>query len=128
MRLLIGSLEVNGRFSISSYIEFYDIFVWQIAEKKQQMAFVVKLLMREAQEKSIVEIGRVIDSICQKIHIESFNKSLSNFNEVMKKLIFGDDYEHAEQREYYITRKALMESLEGNEECISIFINIFYAS
>ena len=46
----------------------------------------------------------------------------------MKKLIFGDDYEHSEQREYYITRKALMESLEGNEECISIFINIFYAS
>lgn len=46
----------------------------------------------------------------------------------MKKLIFGDDYYNSDRREYYLTRKALLESLEGNEECISIFINIFYTS
>jgi hypothetical protein len=45
----------------------------------------------------------------------------------MKKLIFGDDYEYADHKEYYLTRKALIESLERNEECISIFINIFYS-
>ncbi len=29
----------------------------------------------------------------------------------MKKLLFGDDYENADRKEYYLTRKALMESL-----------------
>jgi len=53
---------------------------------------------------------------------------LDNFNEVMKKLIFGDDYEFAERKEYYLTRKALVESMQLNEECISIFINIFYSA
>jgi hypothetical protein len=70
--------------------------------------------MKELKEQSIVEIAKVIDVICGKIRIEQFNKSLDNFNEVMKKLIFGDDYENAERREYYLTRKALIESLEGN--------------
>ena len=69
-----------------------------------------------------------MDTICGKIKIENFNKSLDNFNEVMKRLIFGDDYEYSDRREYHMTRKALVESLDRNEECISIFINIFYAS
>lgn len=42
--------------------------------------------------------------------------------------MFGDDYEYSNRKEYYLTRKALIESLHSNEECISIFINIFYAS
>lgn len=53
---------------------------------------------------------------------------MENFNEVMKKLMFGDDYEYSSRKEYYLTRKALVESLQANEECISIFINIFYSS
>lgn len=70
----------------------------------------------------------MIDTVCRKIHLENFNKSLENFNEVMKKLMFGDDYEFSSRNEYYLTRKALVESLHANEECISIFINIFYSS
>ncbi len=46
-RLLIEALEINGRFTITSYVKFYDIFVWQTAEKKEQMEFVAKLLMKE---------------------------------------------------------------------------------
>lgn len=84
--------------------------------------------MKESMEKPITEVSKVIDSICRKIHLENFNKSLDNFNEVMKKLIYGDDYEYSDRKEYYLTRKALIESLQMNEECISIFINIFYSS
>ena len=113
---------------LTSFINFYDIFVWQIASKKIQMEFVAKLLMQDCKERLIMEISRVIDLICSKINIDHFNKALSNFNEVIKKLMFGDDYEYSDRKEYFITRKALLESLEANEECISVFINIFYAS
>jgi hypothetical protein len=128
VRLLIDSLKINEKFTVQSFANFYDIFVWQTVDKKGQMQFVAQILMQNSKERSIVEIGRTIDLVCGKINIEQFNKSLESFNEVMKKLLFGDDYEHAERREYYLTRRALLESLEGNEECISIFINIFYAS
>lgn len=67
--------------------------------------------MQDCKERLILEIGKTIDMICSKINIDNLNKSLDHFNEVMKKLIFGDDYENSERREYYITRKALMESL-----------------
>ena len=90
--LLIESLKINDKFTINSYVTFYDIFVWQIAEKKEQIEFVAKILMQEFKEKLIIEISKVIDMICSKINIDNFNKSLDNFNEVMKKLIFGDDY------------------------------------
>ena len=90
--LLIESLKINDKFTINSYVTFYDIFVWQIAEKKEQIEFVAKLLMQDFKEKLIIEISKVIDMICSKINIDNFNKSLDNFNEVMKKLIFGDDY------------------------------------
>ena len=75
------------------------------------MEFVSKLLMQDHKEKLILHIGQTIDLICSKINIDNFKKSLDNFNEVMKKLIFGDDYENAARREYCVTRKALMESL-----------------
>lgn len=67
--MLIEALCINGRFIIDSYIKFYDIFVWQTANKKEQMEFVGKLLMKELKEQSIVEIARVIDNICNKIRI-----------------------------------------------------------
>jgi hypothetical protein len=35
--MLIDALSINGRFTIASFIKFYDIFVWQIADKKEQM-------------------------------------------------------------------------------------------
>ena len=126
--MLIDSLKVNDKFTIKSYCDFYDIFVWQIAGKKAQIEFVSRMMMRDSKERSIVEVGEIIDLICRKINIDQFNKSLNDFNEVVKKLIFGDDYENSDKKEYYMTRKALHESLEGNEECISIFINIYYAS
>jgi len=55
-----------------------------------------------------VDIGKAVDIISSKIKIENFNKSLDNFNEVMKRLLFGDDYEYANHKEYHMTRKALM--------------------
>ena len=64
--------------------------------------------MKNQRERSIVEIGRVIDIICEKIAIDQFNKSLDDFNEVVKKLIFGDDYDNSDRKEYYITRRALL--------------------
>ena len=48
--MLIEALKVNGNFTITSYIKFYDIFVWQTADKKEQMEFVAKLLMKELKE------------------------------------------------------------------------------
>lgn len=69
MMLLIESLKINGKFTINSYVTFYDIFVWQIAEKKEQMEFVTKLLMQELKEKLIIDISKVIDLICSKIYI-----------------------------------------------------------
>jgi hypothetical protein len=78
--LLIDSLKLNDKFTINSYVTFYDIFVWQIAEKKEQMEFVAKILMQEFKEKLIFEISKVIDLICGKINIDNFNKSLDNFN------------------------------------------------
>ena len=128
VRMLIETLMSNGSFTLTSFMRFYNIFVWQNADKKEQIEFVTKLLMKESMEKPITEVSKVIDSICRKIHLENFNKSLDNFNEVMKKLIYGDDYEYSDRKEYYLTRKALIESLQMNEECISIFINIFYSS
>ena len=45
----------------------------------------------------------------------------------MKKLLFGDDYIYSDRKEYHLTRKALNDSLDKNEECLSIFINIFFS-
>jgi hypothetical protein len=38
----------NGNFTLTSYMKFYDIFVWQSADKKEQVEFVAKLLMKES--------------------------------------------------------------------------------
>jgi 5-carboxymethyl-2-hydroxymuconate isomerase len=128
IRMLIETLMDNGSFTLTSFMKFYNIFVWQNADKREQVEFVVKLLMKDSSERPIAEVSKAIDAICRKIRLENFNKSLENFNEVMKKLIFGDDYEYSNRKEYYLTRKALVESLQLNEECISIFINIFYSA
>lgn len=114
VRMLIETLMANGSFTLTSYMRFYNIFVWQSADKREQVDFVAKLLMKDAAEKSLADISKVIDTICRKIHLENFNKSLENFNEVMKKLMFGDDYEYSSRKEYYLTRKALVESLQAN--------------
>lgn len=108
MRMLEGALSIEGRFTLTSYISFYNIFVWQNANLDEQITFVTRLLMGESRERPIVGIARVIDRVCSKIHIENFSKSLDNFNEVMKKLLFGDDYEYSSRKEYYLTRKALV--------------------
>lgn len=78
--LLIESLKINDRFTINSYMNFYDIFVWQIAQKKQQMEFVVRILMQDFKQKLIIEISKTIDLICSKINIDNLNKSLENFS------------------------------------------------
>jgi hypothetical protein len=108
MRMLEGALSIEGRFTLTSYISFYNIFVWQNASLDEQITFVTRLLMGESRERPIVGIAKVIDRVCSKIHIENFSKSLDNFNEVMKKLLFGDDYEYSSRKEYYLTRKALV--------------------
>ena len=47
IHLLIEALKINEKFVLTSFINFYDIFVWQIASKKIQMEFVAKLLMQD---------------------------------------------------------------------------------
>jgi hypothetical protein len=49
------------------------------------------------------------------------------FNDVLKKLIYGANYEYLGEADKYMTREELKFSFEINEECISIFINVFYA-
>ena len=75
---------------LSSYVNFYDIFVWQMASKKVHMEFVTKILMQNCKERLVTEISKVIDMICGKINLNNFKSSLDNFSEVIKKLIFGD--------------------------------------
>lgn len=45
----------------------------------------------------------------------------------MKKLIFGQEYEDVVEDDKYMTKDDLKLSLDINEECISIFINVFYS-
>ena len=69
VRILIETLMEGGSFTLTSYMRFYNIFVWQSADRREQIEFVVKLLMREASERPICEIGSTIDLICRKIHL-----------------------------------------------------------
>ena len=69
VRILIETLMEGGSFTLTSYMRFYNIFVWQSADRREQIEFVVKLLMREANERPICEIGSTIDLICRKIHL-----------------------------------------------------------
>lgn len=78
--MLIDTLMATGTFTLTSYMRFYNIFVWQSADKKEQVDFVTRLLMKDASEKPLAEISRVIDTVCRKIRLENFNKSLDNFN------------------------------------------------
>lgn len=80
VRLLVETLMTNGSFTLTSYMRFYNIFVWQSADKKEQIDFVARLLMKDAPEKPLADISKIIDTICAKIHLENFNKSLENFN------------------------------------------------
>ena len=45
----------------------------------------------------------------------------------MKKLMFGVRYERCLSEGDFMTREQVRESLLANEECISIFVNVFYA-
>jgi hypothetical protein len=51
---------------------------------------------------------------------------VDNFSEIVKKLLFGEEFVFALKNEYFLTRRALIDSLERNEECVSIFVNVFY--
>ena len=45
VRLLIDSLSSMNSFVFSSYLSFYELFVWQQADKNTQIEFVLKVLM-----------------------------------------------------------------------------------
>lgn len=45
----------------------------------------------------------------------------------MKKLMFGSQYERCHSQEETMSREEARKSLLINEECISIFVNLFYA-
>lgn len=36
MKMLVTSLESNYKFTLTSYMKFYNIFVWQNATKEEQ--------------------------------------------------------------------------------------------
>lgn len=80
MKILITSLMQNGNFTLTSLMSFYNIFVWQNANKTEQIDFVTKILIKESTERPIYEIGKTIDLICSKINLDNFSKSLKNFN------------------------------------------------
>ena len=75
---------------------------------------------------SFSELSQKIDYFCGKINLMN-HESLEGFNEVMKKLIFGQEYESIEEDDRYMTKDEVKMSLDMNEECISIFINVFYS-
>ena len=93
VKILIQSLSSLGTFTFSSYITFYDLFVWQQADKTSQIEFVLKVLMGEAPEVTYKRLSEAIDFMCSKIRLAQSSDSLDGFNEVMKKLIFGKEYE-----------------------------------
>lgn len=70
--------------------------------------------MGENNELPISTISDRIDFICGKINLEDLNHSLENFSEIMKKLLFGEEYVFALKNEYFLTRKALRDSLDRN--------------
>jgi hypothetical protein len=43
--MLLDALSVSSNFTFTSYIQFYELFIWQQASKQTQIEFVVKLLM-----------------------------------------------------------------------------------
>lgn len=73
------------------------------------------MLMGSATEISFDNLSSMIDLMCSKINLVEHKDSLSGFNEVMKKLIFGAHYEYAHNPNFYMTRKNLCYSLELNE-------------
>jgi hypothetical protein len=80
----------SNNFTFSSYIQFYELFVWQQASKSLQVDFVAKVLMRNGNTISYRKLSEVIDYMCSKINLLDQSESMNGFNEVMKKLIFGD--------------------------------------
>jgi len=69
VELLITSLMVSGNFTFSSFIQFYELFVWQQATKKSQIEFVTKLLMGMNSEISYKNLSKSIDVMCSKINL-----------------------------------------------------------
>jgi 5-carboxymethyl-2-hydroxymuconate isomerase len=48
VRMLIDTLMASGSFTLTSFMRFYNIFVWQCADKREQIDFVARLLMKDA--------------------------------------------------------------------------------
>lgn len=126
VKLLIETLSFSSNFTFSSFILFYEIFIWQQATKQTQIEFVMKLLIGINNQTTYKKLSDCIDLLCSKINLTENKESLCGFNEVMKKLIFGAEYPKS-QSEAIMSKDTLSHSLDMNEECISIFINIFYA-
>jgi hypothetical protein len=67
--------------------------------------------MSSRSELEICKISDRIDRICANINLDDLNHSLDNFSEIMKKLLFGEEYVFAMKNEYFLTREALRDSL-----------------
>ena len=52
-------MKIDNKFMLSSYVNFYDIFVWQMASKKVHMEFVTKILMQNCKERLVIEISKI---------------------------------------------------------------------
>ena len=90
---------------------FYELFVWQQADKNIQLEFVLKVLMGNYKEITLKNLSEIIDSLCSKIRLIKNTDSLQGFNEVMKKLLFDQNYEHCHSSEHVLTRSTLRHSL-----------------
>lgn len=82
-------LSTSSYFNFSSFINFYEIFVWQQSTKNTQIDFVLRLLMKQAETISQAQLCETFDFFCKKIKLPGTEESLVGFNEVMKKLLLG---------------------------------------
>lgn len=89
---LISCLSVSGNFTFSSFITFYELFIWQQASKQTQIQFVLKLLMGTQSQVPCQKIANKIDFLCSRIRLDGATDCIDGFNEVMKKLIFGNRF------------------------------------
>lgn len=60
---------MSGNFTFSSFILFYELFVWQQAAKQNQIDFVLKILMGTASEINFEKLSSMIDLMCSKINL-----------------------------------------------------------
>jgi len=48
--------------------------------------------MEDKNEQPITRISVKIDEICEKINLQELSHNLENFSEIMKKLLFGEEF------------------------------------